>query len=300
MKKMIGFAALLLMFAACKKTATTEKQLPAGYTMEQLAEAKNKDYQVVAQILKEAGISFGGNPRPNRAYSYSWFNIPDMPPPYAAQSGNSCGSHAAATVQSKWCRDSKGYQYNDYGAIMSPYYLYDNLLYNGNPIISGTFWYGSTIYTYIRNNGNVNLAWWRNWSNTRNEYLSKQSAYGWIAANYKAPQAAWIPFPYNGVFYQPDLSEIKYAVGNLRRPVAIRMMIPTTGMQLDGNNNYINWNQNIVPWNQHWMVIWGYDDNAQKFNVMNSWGPGWGSYGSCWMPYDALKYNCQEAIYLNY
>lgn len=35
----------------------------------------------------------------------------------------------------------------------------------------------------------------------------------------------------------------------------------------------------------HAMLIVGYDDTKNAFEVLNSWGHGWGNAGYCWMPY---------------
>jgi len=39
----------------------------------------------------------------------------------------------------------------------------------------------------------------------------------------------------------------------------------------------------------HAMVIIGYDDEINSFEVINSWGKMWGRYGYCWIPYDWMK-----------
>lgn len=38
----------------------------------------------------------------------------------------------------------------------------------------------------------------------------------------------------------------------------------------------------------HCMLIVGHDDARQVFRVRNSYGPRWGDYGHCWLPYDYL------------
>jgi hypothetical protein len=297
MKRLILLATPFLFLFSCKKNIG-EKEETGLKELKDIENVKKADHQLLSDMMAKDGIQpVKSSGDQNRAYSYSWFNIPDMPPPYASQLGNTCGSHAAATLLSKWCRDTKGYAYNDYGAKMSPYFIYDNLIYR-NIASAASFWYGSTIYNFIRDNGDVNLAWWNPWVANSNQYWQRFNSIGWIAQSYKAPQANWMPNLANST--QIDQTEIKYAVGNLRRPVAIRMILPVTGIQLDGNNNWINWYTSYYPWNQHWMTIWGYDDNARKFNVMNSWGPGWGSSGSFWMPYDAISTFGLEAIRLGY
>jgi C1A family cysteine protease len=35
----------------------------------------------------------------------------------------------------------------------------------------------------------------------------------------------------------------------------------------------------------HEMCVVGFDEGRQAFQVLNSWGPGWGQKGFCWMPY---------------
>lgn len=43
----------------------------------------------------------------------------------------------------------------------------------------------------------------------------------------------------------------------------------------------------------HAMIVIGYDDSKNAFKVMNSWGPGWGNNGFCWIDYQFFQ---KEAI----
>jgi C1A family cysteine protease len=38
----------------------------------------------------------------------------------------------------------------------------------------------------------------------------------------------------------------------------------------------------------HAVLVAGYDNDRQSFLVRNSWGPGWGEGGHCWMPFTYL------------
>lgn len=52
--------------------------------------------------------------------------------------------------------------------------------------------------------------------------------------------------------------------------------------------NYTNGtikNANIVPEDCHAMLVVGYDDNKQAFQLLNSWSKDWGEAGFCWIDY---------------
>jgi C1A family cysteine protease len=38
----------------------------------------------------------------------------------------------------------------------------------------------------------------------------------------------------------------------------------------------------------HCVMAVGYDDASRRFTIRNSWGPDWGEYGYCFMPYEYL------------
>jgi hypothetical protein len=42
-------------------------------------------------------------------------------------------------------------------------------------------------------------------------------------------------------------------------------------------------------WGMHAMTLVGYDDRRQAFQLINSWGRGWGDGGYAWISYDAFK-----------
>lgn len=49
---------------------------------------------------------------------------------------------------------------------------------------------------------------------------------------------------------------------------------------------------------RHAMVIVGYDDDRAEFEVMNSWGTGWGNKGFIWIPYSLFDKVCECAYIL--
>jgi len=48
----------------------------------------------------------------------------------------------------------------------------------------------------------------------------------------------------------------------------------------------------------HAMVVVGYDNNRNAFEIMNSWGEGWANNGFIWISYDVFKKVCECAYVL--
>lgn len=48
----------------------------------------------------------------------------------------------------------------------------------------------------------------------------------------------------------------------------------------------------------HALMLSGDDPANQRFRVVNSWGPGWGSEGRCWFTYDYLRWVLTEDLWL--
>ncbi len=49
----------------------------------------------------------------------------------------------------------------------------------------------------------------------------------------------------------------------------------------------------------HAMVVVGFDDEKQAFEIMNSWGSGWGNKGFIWVPYDDYARYCRHAYQMS-
>ena len=81
-------------------------------------------------------------------------------------------------------------------------------------------------------------------------------------------------------------------------PVVIGMMVGGTFMQ-DMMGKEL-WEPSVDDRNQtgfggHAMCVIGYDDRKQAFQIMNSWGPEWGSNGIAWVRYADFKEFVREA-----
>ena len=50
----------------------------------------------------------------------------------------------------------------------------------------------------------------------------------------------------------------------------------------------------------HALLVVGYDDDRQLFEIMNSWGPGWGNGGFFYMPYNDFERLVHEAYHILY
>ena len=81
-------------------------------------------------------------------------------------------------------------------------------------------------------------------------------------------------------------------------PVVIGMMVGGTFMQdMMGKES---WEPSAEDRNQtgfggHAMCVIGYDDRKQAFQIMNSWGPEWGSNGIAWVRFTDFKEFVREA-----
>lgn len=56
--------------------------------------------------------------------------------------------------------------------------------------------------------------------------------------------------------------------------------------------------QDTMPDGNHALVVVGYDNNKNAFEVMNSWGDKWGNKGYCWIQYDDFAAHAMGAIRL--
>lgn len=85
-------------------------------------------------------------------------------------------------------------------------------------------------------------------------------------------------------------------------PIVIGMMVGGSFMQgMEGQEAWIptQSDANMQGFGGHAMCVIGYDDykfgEQGGFQVMNSWGPGWGRNGIAWVPYEAFNYFTREA-----
>ena len=49
----------------------------------------------------------------------------------------------------------------------------------------------------------------------------------------------------------------------------------------------------------HAMVVVGFDDGKEAFEIMNSWGTSWGNDGFIWVKYDDFARYCRYAFQLS-
>lgn len=105
---------------------------------------------------------------------------------------------------------------------------------------------------------------------------------------------------YDELFSPQDLDSVK--VGSVKaalaqhRPVTIGMAIRRNFMLL---RNARYWHPDLgdtTPAGGHALVVVGYDDHKQAFQLMNSWGKEWGREGFIWLKYKDFarfaKYGC--------
>lgn len=75
-------------------------------------------------------------------------------------------------------------------------------------------------------------------------------------------------------------------------PVLLSITVHNGFFSLTGNWKSHTWDWKTSLTNPvkggHEMLIIGYDDNAQRFLVENSWGAGWGDGGFCGIPYSIM------------
>jgi len=100
-------------------------------------------------------------------------------------------------------------------------------------------------------------------------------------------------FQYSRLFSlneQNKTSDIKKSIRE-RKPVIVVMKVPPSLYEADGVSDWAGSTskEDGVDW--HVMTIVAYDDdrNGGAFEVMNSWGPYWGTDGFIWMPYAAIE-----------
>ena len=88
-----------------------------------------------------------------------------------------------------------------------------------------------------------------------------------------------------------EIHDIKSALHE-GMPVGFAMMITTSLMGLEGSwkeHKYTRVSKDNTGVGGHYMLIVGYDDEAHKFLVQNSWGTSWGDGGYCGLPYNMVN-----------
>jgi hypothetical protein len=211
------------------------------------------------------------------------------------------GSHAAATLHSKMIRVSKGLPYSDSGAIMSPYYIYNNIW----PNIIAT----ESIFGFLYHTGNLNQATWPvNAPQGSANFIFYSQFNGMAAANKTG-----------GIFYIPmisgtrassnavlDMDHIKYIIGAFNRPVAVRVFIDKfKGITLDADGVWSKIGFQKVTahiYQQHWVTLYGYDAPSDCFLAQNSWGVNWlnSDAGKFKIKAQTLKYATNDAVFLKF
>jgi C1A family cysteine protease len=104
---------------------------------------------------------------------------------------------------------------------------------------------------------------------------------------------------YNGDKHRTDVLAIKQNLAQ-GAPVVIGMMVGGSFMQ--GMQGREVWKPTKSDYNQrgfggHAMCVIGYDDYKAggAFQIMNSWGPGWGKKGVAWVSYEDFDHFTKEA-----
>lgn len=94
-------------------------------------------------------------------------------------------------------------------------------------------------------------------------------------------------FPEGSVEFNPvyGLDGIKRAL-NQGKPVCITIYVHTDFYYLGKNWRTHKWNTSTNPEGLHAVSVIGYDDEAQRLLVENSWGPNFGDGGFFGIPYD--------------
>jgi hypothetical protein len=75
-------------------------------------------------------------------------------------------------------------------------------------------------------------------------------------------------------------------------PVGFAVLITSSLINLKGSwkeHKYTGVDKDDVGLGCHYMLIVGYNDEAQKFLVQNSWGTSWGDQGYCGLPYNIVS-----------
>ena len=71
-----------------------------------------------------------------------------------------------------------------------------------------------------------------------------------------------------------------------QKPVVVGMQIRQNFCSLGPENRYwLPFAGDTTPIGGHAMVVVGYDDGKGAFELLNSWGEGWGNGGFCWLRY---------------
>jgi len=94
------------------------------------------------------------------------------------------------------------------------------------------------------------------------------------------------------------IERVKVTLAN-NKPVVIGMVVLDNFLSLKSTDRM--WYPNIgktTMFGGHAMVVIGYDDGLQAFEVMNSWGKGWANQGFAWIRYEDFAKYCKYAYQL--
>ena len=206
----------------------------------------------------------------------------DVPlPGNQGMQGSCVGWAVAYALKSYHERIERGWVLNDHRHVMSPAYLYNQIKVPG----PGGGAYIPDAFEVLMEQG---VSSWSLMPYSQyDDDIQPSAAARAEAADYKI--AEWGAVLRSGDF-----------VGELKRhladgsPIVLAIPVYSDFLQL-GNDNRIYDDSGGALYGYHAVTVVGYDDAWSAFEIINSWGTGWGLRGYGWIDYDAVSWAILEA-----
>lgn len=174
----------------------------------------------------------------------------------------------------------EGWDLRDLQHLYSPAYIYNQIAGNRG---TDTGMYIPEALNIIQENGCATLA---QFPYNPNDFRTQPSdSLKQLSGKYRIQKWEAISFT--------DRKELKSCLYN-KTPVIVAIEPDSNFIRFRGNGTF----SGFVPGKVlqlHAVCMVGYDDSRAAFQIMNSWGRGWGDGGFAWIDYDTFGQMCREA-----
>lgn len=217
----------------------------------------------------------------------------DMPPVRSQGHQGSCVAWATSYyLKSYQEKIQHNYEYSSYKDVMSPSFVYNQTKENSNCLS------GSNIQNALELLKSQGTTSWKEFPYTdiacSTLPTNKQLA---LAEKNKIKEYYYVSVPDTITQKRYTLINLIKTLLNQKQPVVISMDFENLVFE-NQKGQYITNTYSKNPIEGlcgHAILIVGYDDTMNAFNIVNSWGTNWGNEGYCWVNYNFfLKKNNKD------
>ena len=244
--------------------------IPMGAKFDELLRAQNRD--------KTHGRDHANF---NRALPPASSMASEMPSVGDQGHQQSCGAWAVAYyVKSFMEAIEEGWSLRDTGHIFSPAYVYNQIAGRRG---TDTGMYIPEALNILQESGCASLA---QFPYNPNDFRT-QPADGLKRLSSKYRILRWKAIDFT------DRNELKSHLYS-KMPVIVAVEPDINFVRFRGNGTLAEFVSCNAPM-RHAVCVVGYDDSRAAFQIVNSWGRGWGDGGFAWIDYDTFTKMCSEA-----